>query len=63
MLNLFLIIKKQIFSVVRYFLEFFFHTKRWRLFKGRRLFKGGDYFQILFTGSRALNNLLYFPIK
>ena len=42
---------------------FFFRPKRGRLFEGRWLFEGGDYFQILFTGSRALNILFYFPIK
>ena len=31
--------------------------------KRGRLFKGGDYFQILFTRSRALNILFYFAIK
>ena len=42
---------------------FFFRPKRGRLFEGRWLFEGVDYFQILFTGSRALNILFYFPIK
>ena len=36
---------------------FFFRIKRGRLFEGRRLFR------ILFTGSRALNILFYYPIK
>ena len=42
---------------------FFFSIKRGRLFEGKRLFEEGDYFQILLTGSRALNILFCYPIK